>query len=209
MDERFLPALADIGRASGERLSVYKGNGLKVDIGKELERPIKIVSNLPYNVGTKMLINWLTATPLFWDQMVLMFQKEVAQRIVAQVGDPNYGRLAILSQSVAQTQIVYDVPARVFSPPPKVDSAVVLLDPLPEDRRFEDLKALGLITQSAFMMRRKMLRRSLKPFAKKHKIDLENWLDVAKIKADNRPETLTVDDFHRLTREFIRLTQAT
>ena len=209
MDERFLPALADIGRESGQRLSVYKGNGLKVDIGAELSRPIKIISNLPYNVGTKMLINWLTATPLFWDQMVLMFQKEVAQRIVAQVGDPSYGRLAILSQSVAQTQIVYDVPARVFTPPPKVDSAVVLLDPLPEDRRFEDLKTLGLITQSAFMMRRKMLRRSLKPFAKKHNINLENWLEASEIKPENRPEALSVDDFHRLTRHFIHLTQAT
>ena len=209
MDERFLPALAEIGRASGDCLRVYKGNGLKVDIGSELSRPIKIVSNLPYNVGTKMLINWLTASPLFWDQMVLMFQKEVAQRIVAKVGDPNYGRLAILSQSVAQTQIVYDVPAQVFTPPPKVDSAVVLLDPLPEGHRFEDLKTLGLITQSAFMMRRKMLRRSLKPFAKKHKIELNKWLEVSEIKAENRPETLSVDDFHRLTRQFIHLTQAT
>ncbi|MEP6342245.1 MAG: 16S rRNA (adenine(1518)-N(6)/adenine(1519)-N(6))-dimethyltransferase RsmA [Maricaulaceae bacterium] len=209
MDERFLPALADIGRESGERLSVYKGNGLKVDIGAELPRPIKIISNLPYNVGTKMLINWLTATPLFWDQMILMFQKEVAQRIVAQVGDSNYGRLAILSQSVAQTQIVYDVPARIFTPPPKVDSAVVLLDPLPKNRRFEDLNTLGLITQSAFMMRRKMLRRSLKPFAKKHSINLENWLELSEIKPENRPEALSVDDFHRLTRHFIHLTQAT
>ena len=207
MDERFLPALADIGRASGERLSVYKGNGLKVDIGAELSRPIKIISNLPYNVGTKMLINWLTATPLFWEQMVLMFQKEVAQRIVAQVGDPNYGRLAILSQSVAQTQIVYDVPARIFTPPPKVDSAIVLLDPLSEEDRFEDLKTLGLITQSAFMMRRKMLRRSLKPFAKKHNINLENWLEVSEIKPENRPENLSVEDFHSLTRHFTRLTQ--
>jgi len=73
MDERSLPALAEIGRASGERLRVYKGNGLKVDIGNELTGSIKIISNLPYNVGTKMLINWLTATPLFWAQMVLMF----------------------------------------------------------------------------------------------------------------------------------------
>ena len=205
MDERFLPALADIGRASGEVLRVYKGNGLKVDISEELSAPIKIVSNLPYNVGTKMLINWLTAAPLFWQQMVLMFQKEVAQRVTAQAGDSPYGRLAILAQSVAQTQIVFDVPARAFTPPPRVDSAVVLFDPLPDNERFEDLVTLGKITHAAFIMRRKMLRRSLKPFAKKHNIDLANWLEVTDIKPESRPETLSVDDFHRLTREFIRL----
>lgn len=205
MDERFLPALADIGRASGDRLRIYKGNGLKVDIPAELDGgAIKIISNLPYNVGTKMLINWLTATPLFWLQMVLMFQKEVAQRIVAVPGDSGYGRLAILTQSVAAAQIVFDVPAHVFSPPPKVDSAVVLLDPLPEAQRFEDLKTLGMITQAAFIMRRKMLRRSLKPFAKTHNIELNNWLEAADINEESRPETLSVSDFHRLTREFIR-----
>ena len=205
MDERFLPALADIGRASGEVLRVYKGNGLKVDISEELTAPIKIVSNLPYNVGTKMLINWLTASPVFWDQMVLMFQKEVAERVVAQAGDNHYGRLAILAQSVSRTQIVFDVPARAFTPPPRVDSAVVLFDPLPDNERFEDLVTLGQITHAAFIMRRKMLRRSLKPFAKKHNIDLMNWLEAADIKEELRPETISVDDFHRLTREFIRL----
>ena len=219
MDERFLPALADIGRASknengDDRLRVYKGNGLKVDISQELSAPIKIVSNLPYNVGTKMLINWLTATPIFWQQMVLMFQKEVAERVVAKAGDNHYGRLAILAQSVADTQIVFDVPARAFTPPPRVDSAVVLLNPLPDGQRFEDLDTLGKITHAAFIMRRKMLRRSLKPFAKKHNIDLTAWLETAQIQPEARPETLSVDDFHRLTREFKRLnathpTQAT
>lgn len=208
MDERFLPALADIGRASknengSDKLRVYKGNGLKVDIAAELSAPIKIISNLPYNVGTKMLINWLTASPIFWDQMVLMFQKEVAMRIAAKAGDPHYGRLAILAQSVAKTQIVFDVPAKAFTPPPKVDSAVVLLDPLPKEAQFEDLKALGQVTHAAFVMRRKMLRRSLKGFAQKHKMDIKNWLEVTEIKPESRPETLTVYDFHRLTRYFI------
>lgn len=208
MDERFLPALAEIGRASktndGEDiLRVYKGNGLKVDISRELNGPIKIISNLPYNVGTKMLINWLTARPVFWKQMVLMFQKEVAERVAAKAGTQHYGRLAILAQSVAHTQIVFDVPAKAFTPPPKVDSAVILLDPLPEAQRFEDLDTLGQVTHAAFIMRRKMLRRSLKTFAAKHNIDIQNWLEVAEIKPESRPETLTVDDFHRLTRYFI------
>jgi len=205
MDERFLPALAEIGRASEDRLRVYKGNGLKVDIASELSDPIKIISNLPYNVGTKMLINWLTATPLFWRQMVLMFQKEVAERITAKPGDSGYGRLAILTQSVARAQIVMDVPAHVFTPPPKVDSAVVLLDPLPSRERFEDLTTLGTITHAAFIMRRKMLRRSLKSFAKTHNVNLSEWLQIADINEEARPETLSPADFHRLTREFIRL----
>jgi len=209
MDERFLPALAEIGRATGDRLRVYKGNGLKVDIANELDGPIKIISNLPYNVGTKMLINWLTAKPIFWQQMVLMFQKEVAQRIVAVPGESGYGRLAILAQSIAYTQIVFDVPARAFTPPPKVDSAVVLLEPLPEDQQFEDLKTLGQITHAAFIMRRKMLRRSLKKFAQNHKIDLSIWLEAADIKEESRPETLSPADFHRLTRQFIRLRSET
>jgi 16S rRNA (adenine1518-N6/adenine1519-N6)-dimethyltransferase len=209
MDERFLPALAEIGRASGDRLRVYKGNGLKVDLAAELSAPIKIISNLPYNVGTKMLINWLTAKPLFWQQMVLMFQKEVAQRIVAAPGDSGYGRLAILAQSVAYTQIVFDVPARAFTPPPKVDSAVVLLDPRPEDQRFEDLTTLGQVTHAAFIMRRKMLRRSLKKFAQNHNVDLNIWLQASDIKEESRPETLSPADFHRLTRQFIRLKSET
>ena len=138
MDERFLPVLAEIGRAAQhedgtDRLTIFKGDGLKVKIDDHLSQPIKIVSNLPYNVGTKMLINWLTSEPPFWEQMVLMFQKEVAERVVATPGDNAYGRLAILAQSVANCQLVMQVPAHAFSPPPKVDSAVILLDLLPKD----------------------------------------------------------------------------
>jgi len=107
MDERFLPALKDVADVSDGRLSIIKGDALKVDIASELgtDQTIKIAANLPYNVGTKMLINWLTAKPFFWDQAVLMFQKEVALRIVAGPGDPNYGRLAVLSQSVCNCSL--------------------------------------------------------------------------------------------------------
>jgi len=101
-----------------------------------------------------------------------------------------------------------EVPAHVFTPPPKVDSAVVLLDPLPENERFEDLKTLGMVTHAAFIMRRKMLRRSLKPFAKTHEVNLSEWLQAADINEELRPETLSTPDFHRLTREFIRLRSA-
>ena len=158
MDNRFIPALAEIGDLVDGRLEIAKGDALKFDIAAHLPAPRKIVANLPYNVGTKMLINWVTAEPRFWDQMVLMFQLEVAQRIVAQPGEPHYGRLAVLCQSVAHCRLAFEVPARAFTPPPKVDSAVIVMEPL--DKAFQDLKALGRVTQAAFGQRRKMLRRS-------------------------------------------------
>jgi len=202
MDERFLPALKDIADVSDDRLSVIRGDALKVHIGQELgnDRPIKIAANLPYNVGTKMLINWLTADQIFWTQAVLMFQKEVAERIVAEPGDSGYGRLAILSQSICTCRMAFDVPAKSFSPPPKVDSAVVVLDPLPESQRFQNLKLLGELTQTAFGQRRKMLRKSLKPFAKKYDLILEDWLLAAGVQPTARPETLAVAVFQKLAK---------
>ena len=197
MDERFLAPLDDIARTSG-KLRVIHGNALKVDIGKELEGEIKIVANLPYNVGTKMLINWLTVDPLFWSQAVLMFQKEVAQRVVASPGDSHYGRLAILSQSVCNTRLAFEVPASAFSPPPKVDSAVVVLEPLPEEQRFPDLKLLGEVTMAAFGQRRKMLRKSLKSIAKKYGVEAEPWCEGCGIDPQRRPETLSVAEFQGL-----------
>lgn len=197
MDERFLAPLDDIARVSG-KLRVIHGNALKVDIEKELEREIKIVANLPYNVGTKMLINWLTAEPIFWSQAVLMFQKEVAERVVALPRDNHYGRLAILAQSVANTRLAFEVPANAFSPPPKVDSAVVVLEPLPEEQRFPDLKLLGEVTMAAFGQRRKMLRKSLKSIAKKYGLDAETWCETCGIDPQRRPETLSVKEFQTL-----------
>ena len=202
MDERFLPALADVAEVSDRRLSIIKGDALKVDIARELgsDRPVKIIANLPYNVGTKMLLNWLTADPIFWQQAVLMFQKEVALRIVAGPGDPNFGRLAVLAQSVCRCNLAFDVPARAFSPPPKVDSAVVVLDPLPADQRFSDLNLLGELSQAAFGQRRKMLRKSLKSFSKKYGLDVEAWLTDCGVQPTQRPEELSVDKFQNLAR---------
>jgi len=198
MDERFLPALADIGRASGGNLNIIKGDALKVDIAKEIPAPRKIIANLPYNVGTKMLINWITQRPLFWDQLVLMFQLEVAQRVCASPGDSAYGRLAVLCQSVAECHIAFEIPARAFTPPPKVDSAVAVLIPLAEDKRYPDLKLLGQVTQAAFGQRRKMLRASLKGYAKQNGLVVSEWLGRAEIDPQARPETLPVGAFQRL-----------
>lgn len=198
MDERFLPPLDDIARASG-RLSVHHGDALRLNIAEALPTPRKIVANLPYNVGTKMLVNWIGARPRFWEQMVLMFQLEVAQRVCAQPGESAYGRLAILCQSVGACRIAMEVPARLFTPPPKVDSAVVVIDPL--DDPFDDLKALGELTQAAFGQRRKMLRASLKPFAKRKGLDLGAWLESTGIDPTARPETLPVEAFQRMVKE--------
>lgn len=203
MDERFLAPLDDIAKESG-KLRVIHGNALKVDIGRELDGEIKIIANLPYNVGTKMLIDWLTADPLFWSQAVLMFQKEVAQRVVAAPGDSAYGRLAILSQSVCNARLAFEVPANAFSPPPKVDSAVVVLEPLPEAKRFPDLKLLGEVTMAAFGQRRKMLRKSLKSIAKKYGVEPEPWCESCEINPQRRPETLSVAEFQKLTRALIK-----
>ncbi len=198
-DERFLPPLQDIIEASDGRLEVNNIDALRVDAAKLTDiRPMRICANLPYNVGTKLLINWLTAKPLFWDRMVLMLQKEVAERVVAAPGSKAYGRLAVLAGSVAHGHISFEIPASAFTPPPKVDSAVIVLDILPEDQRFNDLKTLARITAAAFGQRRKMLRKSLKQMANTHDIILEEWLEKAEINPTDRPETVDVKGFHRL-----------
>ena len=196
MDPRFVPALEEIKAASDDRLKIVLGNGVKVNPADH--NVTRIAANLPYNVGTKMLINWLTAEDLFWDRLVLMFQKEVAERITAKPGDKAFGRLAILTQSIARADMLMDVPASCFTPPPKVDSAVVVLEPLPLGLRFTDLKTLARITEAAFGMRRKMLRRSLKPLATREGLDVESWLTACDVDPQRRPETLKPADFHRL-----------
>ena len=196
MDARFLPPLDDLARASAGRLRVHHGDALKLDIADALPAPRKIVSNLPYNVGTRMLVNWITQSPRFWSQLVLMFQLEVAERVCAQPGERAYGRLAVLCQSVAQCRVALHAPARLFSPPPKVDSAVVVLDPL--DAPYTDLKALGELTQAAFGQRRKMLRASLKSYAKRRGLVVADWLEAAGVDPQARPETLPVAAFQAL-----------
>ncbi|MCF6274594.1 MAG: 16S rRNA (adenine(1518)-N(6)/adenine(1519)-N(6))-dimethyltransferase RsmA [Robiginitomaculum sp.] len=198
-DERFLAPLQDIIDASDGRLVVNNTDALRVNATKLTDvRPLRICANLPYNVGTKLLINWLTAKPLFWDRMVLMLQKEVAMRVVAEPGSKAYGRLAVLAGSIAHGHISFDIPASAFTPPPKVDSAVIVLDILPEDQRFKDLKTLAQVTAAAFGQRRKMLRKSLKQLANAHDIALDEWLEKAEINPTDRPETVNVKGFHRL-----------
>ena len=205
-DERFIPLLGDIAARADGKLTIMEADALKVNLAElGTERPLRVCANLPYNVGTKLLVNWLTARPPFWDRMVLMLQKEVAERIAAAPSTKAYGRLAVLAQSIASAHISFDVPARAFTPPPKVDSAVIVLDLLPEAARFPDLKSLGTVTAAAFGQRRKMLRKSLRNIAEKHNIDLAEWLERAEIDESLRPETIDIKGFHALTNAFIAL----
>ncbi|PHR60491.1 MAG: 16S rRNA (adenine(1518)-N(6)/adenine(1519)-N(6))-dimethyltransferase [Robiginitomaculum sp.] len=198
-DPRFLPVLQQIANVADDRLTIIEGDALKIDLAALSDvRPMRVCANLPYNVGTKLVINWLSANPIFWDRMVIMLQKEVAERLAAKPSTKAYGRLAVLAQSVAQTHIAFEVPASAFTPPPKVDSAVIVLDILPQDKRYPDLKLLARITASAFGQRRKMLRKSLKPLAKDFSIEVEDWLDAAEIEHSLRPETLEIHKFHAL-----------
>jgi len=163
-DQRFLPALEEIAAAAPGRLVVIHGDALRVDETALLAEHAPglepcVVSNLPYNVGTPLLIKWLSA-PRWWSVLVLMFQKEVAARITAAASDDAYGRLAVLSQLRARPEWGFDVPAEAFTPPPKVDSGVVRIGP--RDDVFDDVTAIERVTGAAFGQRRKMLRRSLK-----------------------------------------------
>ncbi|MCY0094496.1 16S rRNA (adenine(1518)-N(6)/adenine(1519)-N(6))-dimethyltransferase RsmA [Hoeflea ulvae] len=195
-DPRCLPALSEIADHYPGRLEVVEGDALKIDLAAIADgAPAGIVANLPYNVGTQLLINWLTADPdaPFWSSMTLMFQKEVGQRIVAAPGSNHYGRLGILAGWLAHSEILFDVPPEAFTPPPKVTSSVVQLEPLAKHLPCQ-LDKLERVTQAAFGQRRKMLRQSLKPLGG------EALLDKVGIDASRRAETLSVEEFCALAR---------
>ena len=199
-DDRFLGALDEIGTASGGRLEIVQADAMNVDEDALLpgDGERVILSNLPYNVGTLLLIKWLEAEPVWWARAVLMFQREVADRVVAVPGGKAYGRLAVISQARCQVRMGLKVPARAFTPPPKVDSAVVVLEPLPESQRFSDVEALGIVTASAFGQRRKTLRRSLAQAAGQTAASAEDLLAAAGIDPGARAETVDVAGFRRL-----------
>ena len=198
-DERCLPALQEIADAYPNRLHVIEGDALNIDPLAHLTPPIRVASNLPYNVGTELLIRWLTPKqwPPFWQSLTLMFQREVAQRITADVGDKAYGRLAILSQWRCDARIVVSLPPEAFSPPPKVSSAVVHLSMLPEPRFPADFKTLERVVAAAFNQRRKMLRSSLKSVSP----EIEDMLHAAGIKPTERAEQVSLEEFCALARE--------
>lgn len=201
-DARCLPALAEIGAAYPGKLQVIHGDALEVDVLAHLTPPIRIVANLPYNVGTELLIRWLTpdSWPPFWESLTLMFQKEVAERIVARPRTDHYGRLALLAQWRCDARIVMHLPPEAFTPAPKVHSAVVHLSRLAEPRYPADGKVLSRITAMAFNQRRKMLRSSLKGLGP----DVEAHLLAAGIEPTARAEEISLEQFCALARQIVK-----
>ncbi len=197
-DPRAIPALAEIAAVYPGRLTVLQGDALALDVTAHLTPPVKIISNLPYNVGTELLIRWLTppAWPPFWDSLTLMFQKEVAERIVAKPGTDPYGRLALLAQWRADPRIVMTLPPEAFTPAPKVHSAVVHIRALPAPRFPCAYATLSRISAMAFNQRRKMLRSALKGLAP----GIEDLLQAAGIPPTARAEEIPLEQFCALAR---------
>nr|WP_272210976.1 16S rRNA (adenine(1518)-N(6)/adenine(1519)-N(6))-dimethyltransferase RsmA [Marinicella sp. W31]MDC2876885.1 16S rRNA (adenine(1518)-N(6)/adenine(1519)-N(6))-dimethyltransferase RsmA [Marinicella sp. W31] len=190
-DPRCLPALTEIADHYPGRVEIIEGDALKVDFAAlAAGRPVKLIANLPYNVGTQLLVNWLLPGkwPPYWETLTLMFQKEVAQRIVADPGSNHYGRLGVLAGWRTEARIAFDVPPQAFTPPPKVTSSVVHLSPRLAPLAVE-AAALEKVTQAAFGQRRKMLRQSLKGLGG------ESLLERAGIEPTRRAETLSVEEF--------------
>lgn len=198
-DARCLPALEELSAAFAGKLTIVEADALDIDERAVLsDAPAKIVANLPYNVGTELLIKWLRANhesaPL-WSVMALMFQKEVADRIVAAPGSKTYGRLSVIAQAASRPSRAFDLPARAFTPPPKVDSSVVIFTPAPA--RLDILPALERISQAAFSQRRKMLRAAMRPLLGE---ETETRLEAAGIAPTARAEEIPVERFVALAR---------
>ena len=168
-DARCLPALQEIAAAFPDRLHIVSADALALDERALLAEhgtvgPVRVAANLPYNVGTALLVKWLSTDvwPPWWQSLTLMFQREVAERLVAQPRTASYGRLSILAQWRTRAHILFDVNPRAFTPPPKVTSAVVRIEPMEQPVAPANLADLEAVTAAAFGQRRKMLRQSLK-----------------------------------------------
>lgn len=197
-DARCLPALQDIAAAYPGRLEIVNADALELNPLDHLSAPVRIVANLPYNVGTELLVRWLTPAiwPPVWSSLTLMFQREVAERITAAPGSKAYGRLAILAQWRADARIVLDLPPQAFVPAPKVSSAVVHLSALPQPRFPAEPEMLSRVVAMAFNQRRKMLRAALKGMGP----DIEDHLRAADIAPTERAERVELERFCALSR---------
>jgi 16S rRNA (adenine1518-N6/adenine1519-N6)-dimethyltransferase len=195
-DRRCLPALAELAGVAGGRLRVIEGDAMAIDEAVEIGDGAHIVANLPYNVGTQLLVRWLEVEhwPPWWKSLSLMFQQEVAERIVARPGSGAYGRLSVLAQWRSEARIALKVHRSAFVPPPKVMSAVVHLTPRTAPAGVS-AQGLGRLTAAAFGQRRKMLRRSLQLLPR-----ALDGLAALGIDSERRAETLTVEDYVALAR---------
>ncbi len=202
-DERALGALEEIAAHYPGRLDIVSGDALSIDVRRHLaSERARVVANLPYNVATALLVQWLTAEPWppWYDSLVLMFQREVAQRIVAKPGSKSYGRLAVLATWRTEAKLLFDVTPLAFVPPPKVTSSLVRLVPRQEPLVC-DSSALQRVTEAAFGQRRKMLRQSLKSLG----VDAAVLLASAGINPTARAEDIDVAGFVTLARTFVKI----
>jgi 16S rRNA (adenine1518-N6/adenine1519-N6)-dimethyltransferase len=199
-DPRCLPALAEIAAVYPDRLQVIEGDALQVDAGSLGVAPRRIVANLPYNVATPLLLRWLGQADRF-ASLTLMFQKEVAERLVAQPRTKDYGRLSIITQWRFEAKRLFDIPPRAFTPPPKVTSSVVQLIPREKPAFPADQQDLEQITEAGFGQRRKMLRQSLKQLP----VETNNLIARADVPETARAEELSLEQFCALARAFADL----
>lgn len=199
-DARCLPALRRIAGHYPGRLDIVSGDALEQDIEALAGGPFRIAANLPYGIATALLTRWLTrgGWPPAYDRLVLMFQREVADRIVSEPGTKSYGRLSILAQWRTRARILFTLPPRAFTPPPKVASALVELVPLAQPEDAGSARALEAVTAAAFGQRRKMLRSSLGALG----TDSEALLERCGIAPSLRAEQLTVPQFCALARAY-------
>ena len=192
-DRRAIQALQDLVEAADGRLRVIEADAMDVDLETLGDTPRRVIANLPYNVGTPMLLRWLKQAEAF-ESFTLMFQKEVAERISASPSTSQYGRLSIAARWRADVFPLFDIPPRAFTPVPKITSQVIRLQPLPKPLAEADPDLLEQVTTAAFSQRRKMLRASLKRYGG------AAFLEALGIDPTARPETLTIEDFCALAR---------
>jgi len=201
-DNRCIEALEEIQATFPGRLKLLQGDALSTNASEHLADPVRIIANLPYNIGTELLVRWLTSKtwPSFWQSMTLMFQKEVANRIVASPGSKAYGRLSVMSQWRCDTKIAFNVPATAFTPPPKVESALVHFEALKEPKFPAEVEVLEFLVSKAFNQRRKMLRGALKGYFQ----NVEEGLLSIGVLPTKRAEDITVQEYCAMSKILIR-----
>ena len=201
-DSRCIEALKEIQATFPTRLKLLQGDALSTNASEHLADPVRIIANLPYNIGTELLVRWLTSKtwPSFWQSMTLMFQKEVANRIVASPGSKAYGRLSVMSQWRCDTKIAFNIPASAFTPPPKVESALVHFEALKEPKFPAEVDILEFVVSKAFNQRRKMLRGALKGYFQ----NVEEGLLSIGVLPTNRAEDITLQEYCAMSQILVR-----
>ena len=201
-DTRCIAALEEIQKYFTGKLKIVQGDALSTEVRQYLTHPVQIIANLPYNIGTELLVRWLNSTtwPSFWQSMTLMFQKEVANRIVASPGSKAYGRLSVMAQWRCNTKIAFNIPATAFTPPPKVESSIVHFEALKEPRFPAEVNKLEFVVSKAFNQRRKMLRGALKGHFK----NVEEGLLAIGVVPTKRAENVTIQEFCLMAQILVR-----